>query len=188
MQFGGIDLRQINIRGYLVAIIIWQLPEFLLYGGWKDERKKVKDDLTKLHKKLRVVSKEVRANKHIKVKLQAYNKQVNDLEKRSEQVKNIIKKRTNPKMALERIARNLPDDMWLNDLEIKSDKTILMNGMTYSFRSMSNFLTLANESSFFGKTLEVTDTKTVQDQGKKKGARIEKFIIKGRVVLFNPSQ
>ena len=188
LQFGGIDLRQINIKGYFVAIIIWYLPGMLLYGEWENERKSANEMLSKLQTKLRKVSKEVRANKHIKVKLDAYNKQVKDLEKRSEQVRKIIRKRTNPKMALERIARNLPEDMWLNDLEIKEDKSILINGMTYSFRSMSNFLTLANESSFFGKTLEVTDTKTIKETGRNKSARIEKFAIKGRIVLFNPSQ
>ncbi|KKQ78894.1 MAG: hypothetical protein UT01_C0057G0007 [Candidatus Daviesbacteria bacterium GW2011_GWA1_38_7] len=117
-----------------------------------------------------------------------FNNQVAKLKERSTQVEQIIKQRTNPNKILERVARNIPEDMWLTELFVDGDRKVSIHGMSTSYKSIGNFIILLNESLFFGKSLTLSDSKTEEDKDEGAGKRIEVFTIQGRVESYDPLQ
>ena len=182
----GIDLTKINCKLIIIAIIFNQLPDFLVYPEWADEIKVKQGKLSEFRKKLTALEKEVKSHSDVRKKLEAFNRQVRRLNDRSTQVQKIIQERTNPASLLEKIARVIPGDLWLTALEIKNDKKINLFGQSTSYKSIGNFITSSNESAFFGRSLNLTDSKTVEDTGQGKGKRVENFSIAGNITSFDP--
>ena len=71
-------------------------------------------------------------------------------------------------------------------LEIKNDNKINLFGQSTSYKSIGNFITSTNESAFFGRSLNLTDSKTVEDATQGKGKRVENFSIAGNITSFDP--
>lgn len=182
----GVDLTKINWKLIIVAIIFNQLPDFLIYPEWTDEIKVKQGKLSEFRKKLTALEKEVKSHSDVRKKLEAFNRQVKRLNDRSTQVQKIIQERTNPASLLEKIARVIPGDLWLTALEIKNDKKINLFGQSTSYKSIGNFITSSNESAFFGRSLNLTDSKTVEDTAQGKGKRVENFSIAGNITSFDP--
>ena len=83
--------------------------------------------------------------------LEAFAKQVEALNAKSNQVESVIELRKNPMGLLERLARGLPEDLcWFNTLKISSDDKILITGNSVSYKSIGDFVNNSNESRFFG--------------------------------------
>ena len=116
----------------------------------------------------------------VEAKLAAFNKQIEVLKNRSAQVEKIIRKRTNPKLALERIGRDIPKDMWFSLIEI-NNTDISIVGSTYTFKSISDFINKANKTIFFNRSMEVIDSSSGQLQSFGKQISVENFKLKGSI-------
>ncbi len=86
--------------------------------------------------------------------------------------------------ALERVAKDIPSDLWLVSLSLSDSSNFSMTGFSYSFRSISNFISLANDSKFFNRSLGVSDSKTLVETYKGEKRRVESFAIVGRMNVF----
>ena len=181
----GADLSKVNLKAIIVAIVVSYMPSLIIYDDWVNAEKELDEKISKLREEGRALNKEVRANKDVEKKLTAFNKQVEDLKERSRRVEQIIQQKTNPKDALERLSRDIEDDMWFTKLVLTKENDILIDGISYSFKSISNFLLKANESRFFGKTLEVVESKTLIETYRGKKRRVESFKIKGKIIYAN---
>ncbi len=182
----GVDLSKINWKLIVIAIVFNQLPDFLIYPEWNNELKIKQGKISEFRKKLTALEKEVKSHSGVRKKLEAFNRQVRRLNERSTQVQKIIQERTNPASLLEKIARVIPGDLWLTALEIKNDNKINLFGQSTSYKSIGNFITSTNESAFFGRSLNLTDSKTVEDATQGKGKRVENFSIAGNITSFDP--
>ncbi len=183
----GVDLAKINYKKIIIAIVISYLPEYLYYPTMVDEVTAKNAEIESLKQELAKIQADIKGNEAVKNQLEAFNKQVERLKERSEQVEKIIKTRTNPRKIMERIARNMPEDMWLKTLEISKDKKMTMDGLSSSYKSIGNFIVLLNESSFFGKSVTLADSKTEEDAAQKT-RRLEFFKIVGTVDSYDPFQ
>jgi len=184
----GVDLATINYKLLLLAIVINYVPDMLIYPKWEEGVTEINQEIEALNANYAKLQAEVKGNESVKKQLEAFNGQVSKLKERSEQVDKIIKQRTNPNKLYERIARNIPDDMWLTDITVQPDKKIAINGMSTSYKSIGNFIILLNESLFFGKSLTLADSKTENDPDSKLGKRVEVFSIQGMIESFDPQQ
>jgi len=188
----GIDFAELNIKYLVVAVIIMYLPDLFLPDFYAEQLSVVNNNLNNINQKISKINKEIRSNDDVKKKLESFNQQVEKLKKRSQQVDQIIKTRTNPKKILERLARDIPEDVWLDRIEIKQDKSIIIEGGATSYKSIGNFISLANESTFFGKSLTLAKSSTKKlDETKTKEktndqARIEAFTIEGKIETYDP--
>jgi hypothetical protein len=183
----GVDLAQINYKALLIAIIISYVPDYTLTPVWEEEIAGLNNRIAGLNQELAKVQADIKGNEKIKQQLELFNAQVEKLKERSEQVKKIIDTRTNPRKILERVARNIPDEMWINEIAIAADRKVQIDGMSTSIKDIGNFITSANESSFFGKSLTIQDTAPADDPDYP-GRRIEKFKISGLVEAYDPWQ
>ena len=184
----GVDLAAINYKGILVAILITYLPDWFLYPAWEEELQAISKEKEVLNEKLQKLEADVKGNDSIKKQLDLFNNQIAKLKERSTQVEQIIKQRTNPNKILERIARNIPEDMWLTELFIDGERKVNIQGMSTSYKSIGNFIILLNESLFFGKSLTLSDSKTEEDKDEGAGKRVEIFTVQGRVESYDPLQ
>ncbi len=184
----GVDLAAINYKGILIAILITYLPDWFLYPAWEEELQAISKEKEVLNEKLQKLEADVRGNDAVKKQLELFNNQIAKLKERSTQVEQIIKQRTNPNKILERVARNIPEDMWLTELAVDGERKVSIQGMSTSYKSIGNFIILLNESLFFGKSLTLSDSKTEEDKDEGQGKRIEIFTIQGRVESYDPLQ
>ena len=116
--------------------------------------------------------------------LDAFDKQVESLKQRTGQVEKVINMKNNPKMLLERLARDVPEDVWFETLKISADSKITINGSSSSYKSIGTFITSSNDAAFFGKTLGLisSDTKSIKLDGQQ--VRIENFKVEGKVLDY----
>lgn len=149
----GIDLSHLNFKMLFISILILYIPEYFIRSYFESAIHSEEEVLTKLSTELVKVNQEINKNKTVKAQLEAYNKQVVKLQLRSSQVDEILKIKTNPKKILEKIARSIPEEMWFDKLQINENKDVIISGGSYNSRSIGEFITLINDSPFFGNSV-----------------------------------
>jgi hypothetical protein len=171
----GIDFSTVNIKMLI-----------FLENYYKSENIKLDEELKAENVTLKKLRKDLKGNEKIKDQLLAFSRQVEKLKKRSEQVDRIIKQKTNPKKILEKIARSVPEDLWFTKMSIGEDKSFVIEGGANSYKSIGNFISVANNAVFFGSSLSMADSKTETEKVGTRENRIETFTIKGKVLTFDP--
>ncbi|MFT6068840.1 MAG: Tfp pilus assembly protein PilN [Bacteriovoracaceae bacterium] len=182
----GIDFSTVNIKMLIFAILFAYIPEIFLENYYKSENIKLDEELKAENVTLKKLRKDLKGNEKIKDQLLAFSRQVEKLKKRSEQVDRIIKQKTNPKKILEKIARSVPEDLWFTKMSIGEDKSFVIEGGANSYKSIGNFISVANNAVFFGSSLSMADSKTETEKVGTRENRIETFTIKGKVLTFDP--
>lgn len=180
----GMDLNAINWKLVILFFVLSKLPAWFLYPSWEQKIVEIEEENAALEKRQARLNADIRKNDDVSKQLEAYNKQVERLRTRGTQVEQIIKSKTNPKKLLEKIARDIPKDMWIGELTINDDRTMILRGETSSYRSIGDFILSLNESAFFGNSLEIGNTQTVDDAST--GSRIETFDLSGKIQTFDP--
>ncbi|MCB9060385.1 MAG: PilN domain-containing protein [Halobacteriovoraceae bacterium] len=181
----GIDLNKVNIFGWIMVAILWQLPEYVLPDYFKEELAAKDQELIVKKKEVNNLKKDTEGNEILKRELQAYEekfKEVNILEKN---VQKIIDTKTSPLQILLHIAKQIPEDMWFDSIVIK-DRKIKINGRSTNFTSLGNFVGNANNSIFFNKSLNLisSDSKEEDINGDGVPERYEVFVIEGTIDRF----
>ena len=182
----GMDLTQLNIKMLGFAIVFAYIPEIFLVDYFDDQNKELDIIIEAKGKRITKYTKELSGSKEIQKKLKAFNQQVKKLKERSALVDKIFAQKTNPKRVLEKIARSVPEDLWFNTLVINEDKSLEIKGAANSYKSIGNFISLANDSAFFSSTLMMADSKTATEKVGVRETRVETFEIKGKVLTFDP--
>ena len=178
----GVDLATINYKMLILTFLLSYVPGWFLYSDWGAELQEEKAVISGLKAKERALRKKLTGQKDITAKLKAYNKQIEVLKKRSEQVESIIQKRSDIKSPLERLSRDIPNDMWFTGLTIEKNN-ITIEGSSYSFKSISSLVNKLNSSVFYNRSMEVVDSKTGVVRFFGKNYKIENFKLKGNVNL-----
>lgn len=181
----GVDLNEVSFKGMIFAGIVYYFapsivaPQF--EGGLKEIQAKVKkerDDVTRLQK-------EVKKYENIQEEVKLYNDQVEKLKLRSRQVDRIVKEKTNPKLLLEKVARSMPEEMWLKELIIFPDRKIQMTGEARSYLQIGQFLSEANNSNYFQGSLSLSESATAEVQESGQKVRIETYTIEGVIQSYS---
>jgi len=133
----GVDLNDLNFKMIGIALFIYYVPDIFIHTYFEDQINGQQEIVNQLNEQNLKLKKEIGKNANIKSQLDAYNKQVDKLKSRSTQVDEILKIRTNPKKILEKIARSIPEDLWIDSLKITDTKDIVIQGGSYTPRSLS---------------------------------------------------
>ncbi len=184
----GLDFSAINLKMVGLGLILYFAQDMFIPPYFAEIEQAVQDQINTAQTELAALKAELRQHAKVKERLQAYESRVNELKKRSEYVDQILKARTNPKKLLEKIARSVPDDMWFEKIILGDNRQITISGRAEAYKSIGDFLTLANDSAFFGKSLTLASSATMDEMlyGKKK--RVEVYEIKGTIETFDPWQ
>ncbi len=182
----GMDFSKVPVRKVVVALVIYYLPVF--FAGTLNEEglAGLRSQISQLENELKEKQTKLKGQDELKKELDEYDRQEKLLLARSKQVDDILKYRTNPKDLLERLARNIPEDLWLDQISVGEDKKIGILGGASNYQSIGKFIVLANESTFFGKSLALKSSDTVEKKEGSSSMRYESFEIEGAVVTFDP--
>ncbi len=168
----------------ILAYVIYQVSLSFLTTKFESDTTEIKNEVENLEAQLRVLKKENKGNESVKAMLEAFAKQVETLNSKSNQVESVIKMRKNPMGLLERLARGAPEDLWFTSLKISSDDKIIMTGQSVSYKSIGDFINTSNDSRFFGKTLGLSNSETKEEVFEEQKVRVENFTIEGKVVEY----
>lgn len=182
----GMDLKKVNLKLIALSIIMLYVPDFTIYQYWQEERASVQNEINNLTQKVSVLNQDLEGHDNIRKELAAYNEQIDKLKKRSEQIDQILKYKINPKKLLERIARNMPQDLWFERLEITGEKEIRIVGQSTSYKSIGAFIVSIKETPFFGESFSLKESKTKEETFLGKLERVEEFSLGGRIEVFDP--
>ena len=181
----GIDLNVINLKMLAIALVIYYLPGTINGIIFDDKINENQEQMDQLVRQNNILSAEITKDADIKAQVDAYKSQVVRLQKRSTQVDEILKNRTNPKKILEKIARSIPDDVWFNGLEINEKNEILIRGGAYTPRSIGEFISVINDSPYFGGSI----TPTMQENKKEVidgiSTNYESYELKGKIINYD---
>ncbi len=182
----GINFNKINFIALGISLVILKSPNWVLVPGWEAEKEVVVEELSRLNGRLREVNREIQENSHLQEQLDAFNRQIARLEARSQQVQEIINRRTNPRRVLELMARNTPDQLWYDEMLISNEKEITITGSAQNYRSIGDFITRLNESPFFGRSISLDSTGTREVRHGSTEVRVEDFVVSGRIITYDP--
>lgn len=181
----GVDLNEMNFKMLGVAMFMYYVPEIFVRSHFDEQLKIEEETFQTIMAETRKVEAEIGKNTNVKSQLEAYNKQVEKLKARSSQVDEILKIRTNPKKILEKIARSIPEDLWFDQLRINEKSEVIITGGAETPRSIGEFITIINDSPFFGNS--ITPVKQENKQGNLDGVQMsyEAFELKGKIKNYD---
>ncbi len=180
----GMDLNEISIKGCLAVYILYKVGIFGIDSYYSQKIATDKATVEKLQKQSAKLRRELKGNTQIKAKLESYNKQIEKLKQRSGQVQQILDFRKNPYKLLERLARIIPEESWINKLSITEKDTIRFEGESTNYRSIGEYITKANEAAFFGSSLNLQDSKTEDKTYDSQQVRVESFKVEGTIKSY----
>jgi Tfp pilus assembly protein PilN len=176
---GGLDLSKINVKLVLASILFLYIPDFFLVSNFEEERTNAQNELDQL------ITEKTKLNRRVN-SLKEFNKQIQDLvgkekalSQKLEVVKNIITQKKNPWNVLVYVAKNIPPEIWLTEIEFKDD-LVSFKGLSLDYANQGVFLDNLKKSVFFDKN--ITYTKSAAPGADSKA--LAPFEIKARIVRF----
>jgi len=182
----GVDFAQLPWKMIILSFLLIKYPVEYFDDFLKGEIATKQAEVSELNIKYKKLRRELKKNRDIKEQLIAFNQQIERLKKRSEQVNSIIKLKTNPRYLLEKIARSTPQELWFIEFMLNDKNEVTIKGEANTYRSIGEFISSVNDSPFFGRSLQLADSKTEEETIQGVQFRKETFEIKGKVEVFDP--
>lgn len=182
----GIDFAKLPWKSCIASYLIITYPMDYIKEAFKEMQSEKNQEVIALRNRLGKLKRELRKNRGVKEQLQAFNKQIEKLKKRSDQVDKIIGLKTNPRYLLEKVARSTPEDLWFDELVINDKDELMIKGASESYASIGVFIAKANDSGYFGKSLQLKDSKTEEIKERNITLRQESFTVQGKVSVYDP--
>lgn len=181
----GIDLNNLNLKMLGIALVIYYMPGIVISQMYDSKLEDVKSSLDTLIAQNEKLATAINKDSDIKNQVDAYKEQVNRLQKRSTQVDEILKNRTNPKKVLEKIARSIPEDVWFDNMVINDKNEVLIKGGSYSPRGIGEFITAINDSPYFGGTIAPSMQENKKETLDGITTNYESFELKGKIINYD---
>lgn len=181
----GVDLNQLNLKMLGISLVIYYMPNFVIDSMYDSKMEALQSSLAVMEQENAQLAEEIEKEKDIYKQLDDYKKQLERLQTRSVQVDEILKTRTNPRKILEKIARSIPEDVWLDHLEINDVNEVRISGGSYSPRSVGEFISLVNDSLYFGGTIAPSLQENRREVFDGTSVNYEYFELKGKVINYD---
>ncbi len=177
----GIELANVSMIGWIVALVIFFVPEMFVVPFFEGEVVVIQTELGKVAGEANQLKDEIRRERQTQDEIEKFEQRIELLKKRGEQAQEVINRRTNPMNLLLHIARNIPDDLWIDSIIIQN-KDIEIKGGAAQYASIGSFKDGANASIYFNQSLTLPDFSTKEVMGiGNKSVREEIFTIKGTI-------
>jgi Tfp pilus assembly protein PilN len=173
-NLGGLDFSKIKIKLLIVIIVISYLPDFVLYPMWETEIETKNSELQTQQMTLTRLKRKVSQNQNFEKQIRELRAQEDNFKKKLLAVKEAINEKRNPSTLLLYISKNIPKELWINDLTIDAN-TMTIKGEALDYISIGNFVT-SLRSSVFIKDANIVNTQSAVRASDKR--RIESFEVK----------
>jgi Tfp pilus assembly protein PilN len=172
-NLGGIDFTRVKIVPVMIAIVLLYAPDFTLAPMWEEEFNAKTNEFTSLQSKLNGLKRKVSQSATLERQIRELQAQENNLAKKLTAVKQAISEKRNPSNLLVYIAKNIPQDLWILELNIDNE-VMTVKGQALNYVSVGNFVNNLRSSIFIKDANIKNTTSTVRESDKR---RIESFEI-----------
>jgi Tfp pilus assembly protein PilN len=172
-NLGGIDFTRVKIVPVMIAIVLLYAPDFTLAPMWEEEFNAKTNEFTSLQSKLNGLKRKVSQSATLERQIRELQAQENNLAKKLTAVKQAISDKRNPSNLLVYIAKNIPQDLWILELNIDNE-VMTVKGQALNYVSVGNFVNNLRSSIFIKDANIKNTTSTVRESDKR---RIESFEI-----------
>lgn len=156
---GGLDLSKIKVKFVLIAILISYLPDFIILPSLEAERAAEQEKINTLTQEANKKRKQVNSLKGFDKQIQQLKRREQQLVEKLELVKTIISKKKNPWKVLEYVAKNIPPEIWLTEINYEDDKMIF-KGLSMDYTNQGVFLENLKRSVFFADNITYSKVDT----------------------------
>lgn len=180
-NIGGFDFTQLKIKAVLLVIALIYIPDFVLVPMWEEERNEVNQVVEAKQNELSSLKRKVSQSQDLEKQIRELKAQEEGLEKKLAAVKQAISEKRNPAPILLYIAKNIPNELWIKELDINQEEMIV-KGEALDYVSIGNFVN-ALKSSVFIRDASITSTSSAVRESDKR--RIETFEVKFGIARFD---
>jgi Tfp pilus assembly protein PilN len=180
-NIGGFDFTQLKIKAVLLVIVLIYIPDFVLVPIWEEERNSVNQVIEAKQAELSSLKRKVSQSQDLEKQIRELKAQEEGLEKKLAAVKQAISEKRNPAPILLYIAKNIPNELWIKELDINQEEMII-KGEALDYVSIGNFVN-ALKSSVFIRDASITSTSSAVRESDKR--RIETFEVKFGIARFD---
>ncbi len=181
----GVDLNELNFVVIGISIVLYYVPEMIVKSYFDGEIQKEKDIINTYKQETEKLKNEMGSSQNSQEQYLFFKKQVEKLQGRSKQVDEILKYRTNPRKVLEKIARSIPEDMWFDSFKIEANSEVSITGGSYSSRALGEFITVINDSPFFGGSITPARQENKTETFEGSAVSYDSFELKGKIKNFD---
>jgi Tfp pilus assembly protein PilN len=179
-NLGGFDLTKVKLFPLIAFIGLLYLPDFVLLPMWETENEELNQQLISEQAKLSGIKRKLGKSVDIEKQIKELKVQEENLGKKLLAVKQAISEKKNPSNILLYIAKNIPDDLWIKELEITLE-SMTIKGESLDYASIGNFVNVLKSSVFIKDANIIGTSSNVRNSDKR---RIESFEIKFTIARF----
>lgn len=180
-NIGGFDFTKLKIKAVLLVIALIYIPDFVLVPMWEEERTSMEQQVSEKQTKLSELKRKVSQSQDLERQIKELKAQEENLEKKLAAVKQAISEKRNVHPILLYIAKNIPTELWIKELEI-TDSDMVIKGEALDYVSIGNFVN-ALKSSVFIRDANIASTSSAVRESDKR--RIETFEVKFGIARFD---
>ncbi|MEI8346377.1 MAG: PilN domain-containing protein [Pseudomonadota bacterium] len=180
----GLNLSTVKWKFVLIFTVLWLGGQWYLEDEWNKAKNILQTEQRSIDTESKNLDKEIVKNKDVKEMLTLFAEQEKKLKARADLVNEILRTKINPEKVLERLARDIPEDVWINEITVNPDKGVSITGQALTYKDIGDFIVRANESKYFNKSLSLKSSSTEELNVKSSKRRVEKFTIAGTVSSF----
>lgn len=180
--FMGVEISVINFKLLFLSLVLYFFMPPFFQDYLAQDLAKIQKELVTINEKQQSLAAAAQNVQAIKTQVELYAQKEKIVEEKRNYVNKILELRKNPQTFLLFIAKNIPEDLWLSSLQIENDEAIL-DGYSKTYKSITQFLEILNESIFFKTRPILEDSQTKTEAGGEK--RKEYFKIKASIKRYN---
>ena len=179
---GGFDLSKLNVKLVVLAIVFLYIPDFFLVDSLEESRLAADQELQSMVLQKNKLTKRVNALKEFDKQVQQLKRREQQLTEKLDVVKSILTTKRNPWNILVYIAKNIPPEIWLTQIEFEEDE-LTFKGLSQDYANQGIFLDNLKKSIFFEKSItysKIPSSGSTDDAEKS----MAPFEIKARITRF----
>ena len=179
-DLGGFDFTKLKVKAVLISIVLIYAPDFVLVPMWEEQLVKQNELVTSQQGQLNNLKRKVSQSADFEKQIQELKLQEESLRQKLTAVKQAISEKKNPSTLLLFIAKNMPVDLWINELTIEGE-IMVIRGEALSYTSVGNFVSSLRSSVFIKDSNIVNTTSLLRGADKR---RIESFEVNFMIARF----
>jgi Tfp pilus assembly protein PilN len=180
-NLGGFDFTKLKIKAVILAVVCMYLPDLFITPIWEGEYETRSGELQQLQGESNSLKRKVSKSAELEKQIKELKAQEENLGKKLTAVKQAISLKRNPSNLLLYISKNIPDDLWIKELNIDKE-LMIVKGEALSYTSVGNFVNNLRASVFIKDASIKNTTNAVRESDKK---RIESFEIHFGIARFD---
>ncbi|HXH73329.1 MAG TPA: PilN domain-containing protein [Bacteriovoracaceae bacterium] len=177
---GGFDFTKLKIKALFLVMLALYIPDLLVIPMWETEIQELNANLQAKQAELTKLKSKVSQTASLEKQIRELKSQEENLGQKLLAVKQAISEKKNPAPLLLYIAKNVPNELWIKELNLDNE-TMIIKGEALDYTSIGNFVNNLR-SSVFIKDASITNTSSSVREADKR--RIESFEVKFLIGKF----